>query len=780
MTPAWTFTFGLIVLVLFAWYFATDLGRRKRIIGAVLTLLLVALCIGNVYPPSKKIHLGLDLQGGTSFLVRLVAEPNEKGERREISASMLEQAVGVIRKRVDQFGVSEPVITTQGSDRILVQIPGLDAAKTNEARQQLQQVAKLDFRLVHPTSAQLISQIENGSAIIPPGYEIKTSRDVKNGKPVDERLLIKQKPDMVGEHVSGAHAFYDQHGYGVSFKLDSKGADDFGKLTAAHVNERLAVTLDGEVQSAPNIQGAIYGGQPVITGRFSQQEAQNLASVLENPLQTPVSIEETRSASSTLGSDSIKSGIYAGIGGLILVLFFVLIYYRFAGIVAIIGLLVNIVLLFGAMSMFGFVLTLPGIAGIILTIGMAVDANVLIYERLREEMALGKSLRAAIDAAYEKAFTAIFDANATTLITAAILFWKATGSVRGFAITLTIGIIASVFSAMIVTRICFGWALESGLLKRISMLHLISGKNFDFMGKRFLWIGISLAVIAASVAGFVMRGEKNFGIDFKGGDLLMLESKQPVSEAAVREALKPLGIAETVIQKEREPALKKEYITIRSPYDTSEKIESHLQKTMPEADFQEHKRDKVGKLVGGELARGSLIAFGLGMLGILIYVTVRFEFSFALGALVALLHDVIITVGVFAICGRELSLVMVGAILTIAGYSINDTIVVYDRIREGLRSGRKGSIQAIMNASINETLSRTILTSGVTLLSVSALFFFGGPVLNDFAFAILIGIVVGTYSSIFIASPIVLWWTGKKGQGLRSELRAGQPSAARV
>ena len=769
MSPALTFFFGLALLILLGWYFATDIGRRKRILGSALSVLLVAFCI--LCYSQNGIRLGLDLQGGTSFLLRLVRE----GGETTITKDMRDQAVSVIDKRVNQFGVSEPVIAPEGEDRILVQIPGLDAERINETRTQLQKVAKLEFKLVHPQSSQIISQVASGAAIIPPGYEIKTFKDVRDGKPVEEKLLVKKKPDLTGDHVVRASAYFE-NGYGIAFTLDSKGAEDFANLTAAHVNEQLAIVLDGEVQSAPNIKSVIPNGSGTITGSYSEQEARNLASTLQNPLQTPVKIEEERSASSTLGSDAIRSGIYAGIGGLLLVLIFVMIYYKFAGLVAIIGLLVNIVVLFGVMSMFNFVLTLPGIAGIILTIGLAVDANVLIYERLREEMAAGKSLGAAIEAAYDKAFTVIFDANATTLITAAILFWKATGPVKGFAVTLVVGVIASVFSAMVVTRTIFGWALEGGILKRISMLHLIpQDKKFDFLGRRRLWISISLTVIAISIIGFAIRGEKNFGIDFKGGDLLMLESKQPVSVGDVRDKLAPLHLGEQVYS---EKSVGKEYITVRSPIGTSAQIEHELSQTMPQAGFTTVRKDTVGSLVGGELARTSLWALGLGILGILLYVWMRFEFSFAIGAIVALLHDVIITVGVFALFGRELSLIMVGAILTIAGYSINDTIVVYDRIREGLKSGRRGSIQDVMNASINETLSRTLLTSGCTFLSVASLFLFGGPVLRDFAFAILIGIIVGTYSSIFIASPIVLWWSGRKGTSLATEVRRAGPATA--
>ena len=508
---------------------------------------------------------------------------------------------------------------------------------------------------------------------------------------------------------------------------------------------------------------------------MAEKEARALASALQNPLQTPVVIESERSASSTLGADAIRSGVAAGVGGLVLVLLFVVIYYRIAGLVAVVGLVINIIVLFGAMAMFGFVLTLPGIAGVILTIGLAVDANVLIYERLREELEAGKALPVAICAAYDKAFSVIFDANATTLITAVILFWQASGPIKGFAVTLILGIIASVFSAMVVTRMVFSWILRFNLVKRISMLHLISGQGINFMGRRKLWVGISLAAAIISTVSFISRYPHNLGIDFKGGDFLLLKYSHPVEIADVRAKLAPLNLPDLVIQKESDPTSKAEFISLRSPIDTAETIEQTLFKEMPEAGFKEEAKDKVGNVVSGELLKSSLWALGLGMLGIFAYVTIRFEMSFAVGAVVALLHDIIITVGVFSLFGRELSLIMVGAILTIAGYSINDTIVVYDRIREGLKEGRKGSVQSIMNASINETLSRTLLVSGCTLLSVAALYFFGGPVLHDFAFSILIGVVVGTYSSIFIASPIVLWWSGHKGGDLRTEVK--KPSA---
>jgi len=727
MSPALTFSLGLALLLLFGWYFATELASRKRWLGLILTVFLTAYCLEQVWPPGEKIRLGLDLQGGTSFLIRLI--PQTEGG---ITKPLLDQAVEVIRKRVDQYGVSEPVISPQGEDRILVQIAGLDTKQVEEAKSQLQRVAKLEFAMVDSGGPARVARIQAGEEPMPPAFVLKTYKSGKQNAKEDIQILVTRRPALTGDHVTRAFAFFDQQGYGVSLELDAEGAKIFDEVAAQNKGNQMAIILDGEVLSAPTLQTDYYGGRAQITGNFSDKEARDLSSALENPLRVPVQIEETRSVSPTLGADSVKSGVVAGLVGLVMVMAFVMLYYHFAGLIAIFGLLINIVILFGMMAMLNFTLTLPGIAGIILTIGMAVDANVLIYERLREEMAAGKSIAAGLNGAYDKAFSAIFDANATTLITAVILFWQATGSVRGFAVT---------------------------------MLNLIPSRKFDFLGKRWIAITFSLLLIAGSVGIFALRGEKNFGIDFLGGDLLIVESTQPVSVAQARQAVNDPAV---VIQFER--AGMKELLTFRSPQGTSGSILKKLHGSFPDSGIVPVGQDTVGALIGMEFAKSAIWALGLGMLGILAYVTLRFEFSFALGAVVALLHDVIIMLGVFSLIGGELSLVMVGAVLTIAGYSINDTIVVYDRIREGLMQGDRGKIQTLMNNSINETLGRTILTGGTTLLSVGALYFFGGEVLRDFSFAILMGIVIGTYSSIFIAAPIVLWASKLRGKSVRREV----------
>ena len=451
------------------------------------------------------------------------------------------------------------------------------------------------------------------------------------------------------------------------------------------------------------------------------------------------------------------------------------------GLIADIALLINCIMVVGVLGMFNSVLTLPGIAGLILSLGIAVDANVLIYERLRDEIKQGKSLRVAVDTSYRKAFSAIFDAHVTQFLTAAILFWLASGPVKGFALTLTIGIVASMFSSLLVTYTCFSWAFALGWLKRVSMLHLIRSKGFDFLGNARKFVSISAVATVLCLGVLFTKGERNLGADFRGGDLLVISAAHKLTPDEVRGALAHTGFQNSSIQSEK--VANRDLISIRADSGAADKIKARLSEALPTAGLKFEQTDHVGALVGKELATKSALALALGLLGIFVYVSFRFATSFAVGSLAALAHDLIITIGIFSLSGRELSLIMVAAILTIAGYSINDKIVVFDRIRSGLRDRLSGSVAEVMNTSINETLSRTILTGGTVLLTVLALYFFGGPVLNDFAFSFLIGVIVGTYSSIFIASPIVLWWTRARGRdstALRREVIQQTTTAGRL
>lgn len=795
-----TFCAGFLILVLFMWYLATDKDRNKRILGTLLTVLVAGLCVYSAVPPfdkfeekdgkkvrtlEGKIQQGIDLKGGMSWLIRLKPTTDKDGTVQAITQEMVDRAIETFRKRVDSDGVSEPVIAPAGppsEGRILIQLPGIDQKTIESNTIKIKKVAKLEFKIVHPESQQMIFGIESGTQVVNPAYEIKvlkTESKDKLGKVTtsEEKLLIKRETDLGGERIADAYPAQTDRGWEISLHFDDEGTTLFGELTTRFVGNRFAIILDNEVYSAPSIKEPILSGRASISGgSINEDEARNLSGILKNPLKNPVVIESQSETSASLGNDAIDSGKRSGMLAVAITVFIVLLYYRIAGFVANLALVVFIVMLFGSMGMFNAVLTLPGIAGILLTLGMAIDANVLIYERLREEQAAGKSLSTALSAAYDKAFSAIFDSNLTTLITAVILYWQATGPVKGFAVSLIIGVIASMFTALVVTRNLFDWAISKGILKSITMSNLIPATSFDFMGKRKTAITLSIVIIVASMGIFGIRGGKNFGVDFKGGDRLVLrvDGTQPELDA-VRGALKEIGYGEAAVQAEK--SAQTNFLVVRDAENSAEKIEAQLVAKFAESKLVKVDKQTVGSVVGTELAKSSIIALVLGMVGILIYLTVRFEFSFAIGALVALIHDVAITIGVFALLGRELSLVSVGAILTIAGYSVNDTIVVFDRIRENIKAEKVGSIASIMNVSVNETLSRTVLTGGVTLITTLILFFLGGPVLNDFALCMLIGILVGTYSSIYIASPIVLWWSGRGGSDLKREVRKGDEEA---
>jgi SecD/SecF fusion protein len=796
-----TFVYGLALLLIFAAYIITGSERAKRVLGTLLTIFIAAMAIVYVVPPfdiplldaqgkpvmdaktgkpmlkeKGKIALGIDLAGGTTFNIRIQpAEDPITGEKRVVTQQAIDQAVEVLRTRVDKMGTSEPVITPAGADRIMVQIPGLATEDLENVRKQLQEVAKLDFRVVHPDSRQMIAAIEAKQQILDPAWTMLENWHEGKLNPLEPKILVHRVPDITGEHIKNAYPAYDLEGWHITLEFDKEAGNKFFELTRAMRRDvdRFAVVLDKKIIMAPTtkVEGGIAGGSCVITGKYTEKEARDFASQLLNPLQNPVKIEEERSASASLGQDAIHSGKLAGILGISLITLVMLFYYRLSGLFGNIGLVLTILVIFGSMALLHAVLTLPGIAGVILTLGMAVDAHVLVFERLREEMGAGKSFKVAVDHAFDRAFTAIFDANVTTLISAFILFLLASGPVKGFAVALTIGVIASLFSALIVSRTLYAWAIDRFGLAKVSMMAIVQGTKINFLGYRKRAIGLSLAIIVGSMAYFGYRGDRNYGIDFRGGDLIVLEANgAKPSDGEVRDVCDKLGLKDVVVQSEK-GATGLDYVSVRSEKETGVKVKLALLEKFPAAKFKVSQEETVGSLVGSELKKSSALALGLGMLGIFLYVTLRFEFSFAVGAIVALLHDVLITVGAFAIFGRELSLVTVGAILTIGGYSINDTIVVFDRIRETVKSGRAGSLHEIMNISVNEMLGRTFLTSAATLIPTIGLFAFGGPVLRDFAFAILVGVITGTYSSVFVAAPIVLWWSKRGGRDLRSELK---------
>lgn len=709
-----------------------------------------------------KIKLGLDLQGGVQFLVSLDTNRLAQGESSTRDRA-LSQAVEVLRKRVDKFGVAEPVIQPVGNNRVLIQMPGLSEAEKEAATKQIQKAAFLEFRLVHERSDSLMAQ-----GTIPPGYEVLTER--KKGADGREGLypyLVQKKPanGITGKYVKRAMVVSDpvSNQPKIDFELNSEGAELFAKVTRENVGRLLAIVLDGELQSAPVINSEIPNGRGEISlGKADIKEAFDLAAVLENPLETPVKIDESREVDPSLGKDSIRSGVRSAIIGTVAVAAFMAIYYMRAGMIANFAMLLNLLILIGIMCSVGTTLTLPGIAGIVLTVGMAVDANVLIYERLREELQAGKSMRGAIAAGYERAFGTIFDSHLTTLISAVILIFMGTGPVKGFGVTLTIGVAMSLFTALVVTRLIFDFLLDRNWLNKLSMLHIIRKPSLDFMKFAAPAFILSWTIIVCGIGYGIYRGEKVLGVDFAGGDSLTLRFAQKVEVEKLRASIDRQKAGESQIQYQKSVADNNEILQLVTAYGSGEKVFNALKTDFPQSRFEIIGRDQVGPTVGIEIQKSAIIASVLSLFGILIYVAFRYEFSFSVGAVVAVIHDVLMTLGIFFVSGRQLSAPMVAAVLTIIGFSINDTIVIFDRIREDLKLGVRGSFREVMNKALNQTLSRTIITSGTVFLATLSLYLFGGGVINDFAFTFLVGIVTGTYSSIYIASALVLWW--HKGQ----------------
>jgi SecD/SecF fusion protein len=745
-----------------------------------------------------KIKLGLDLQGGTSFLVGVDYSRAANGTNAEAAGTnsmnaampderknvMLSQAVEVLRKRVDRFGVSEPVIQPEGEDRILIQLPGLSEADKENARANIQKAAYLEFRMVHEDSDKLLKE-----GLPVPGYEVlKEKRVDADGRQQISAYLVKKKPErgLTGKYIKSAMVGRNNVGQPeINFSLTSEGADIFADVTRENTGRLLAIVLDGELQSAPRINGEIAGGNGVITGHFTDKEAQDLASSLENPLQVPVKVLSESSVDPTLGKDTVRSGVRSAIIGTIAVALFMAVYYMFAGVVANVALIFNIIILLGVMCSIGTTLTLPGIAGVVLTIGMAVDANVLIFERIREESAKGKSLRGALAAGYDRAFGTIFDSHVTTLISSIILIFMGTGPIKGFGVTLTIGVAASLFTALVVTRLIFDFLIGKGMLKSLPMLHFIRATKLDFMKLAKPAFALSWTIILIGLGyGIFVRGHSMMGIDFAGGDDLLSSFTQRVDPQQIRAAITKIPeVKDPVIQYQKDVAGGSETLSIKSAFGTAEKIATVLEKDFPNAGFKTAGVNKVGPIIGKEIQAVAISASLVSLFFILVYVAFRYEFSFAVGAVLAVLHDVLMTIGVYCLTGlfspgggREFNATMVAAVLTIIGFSINDTIVIFDRIREDLKLGVRGSFKDLINQALNQTLSRTIITSGTVFLATMSLFIFGGGAINDFAFTFLVGIITGTYSSIYIASALVLWW--HKGARPKTSSQVAMESAA--
>ena len=815
---------------------------------ALLAITVFSIC---VLLPKDSIRLGLDLRGGTSFTLGVDEEALRESVMAQVEntndvsaidarikdtmAGCDERIVEVVRRRVDGMGMNEPVIQGMKGHRLLVQLPGSNDVTRAEAKRSLQSASYLEFRLTHPRNRELVNKLL-ASNKAPEGYRLSEKGDgfarVENydaiskkpgyktrlnsfGRPPQGYVLmlekdkdstyrpnfVSRKTELTGNDLVSATVERDQVGRPVvGFRLNRKGGNLMRKLTRNYIahgaknptdrGRELAIILDGSLISAPVLQGEIdTRGQ--ISGQFSVAEAQQLANDLNaGALPVPLKLLAEESVSPTVGEDAQRRGIVAALLGFALVALFMFVYYWYAGAIANVALLLDIVLLPAALvcvaNVLGVfakdasmgatgslqlpVLTMPGIAGIVLTLGMAVDANVIIFERIREEFANKVSVGTAIKNGYGRAFTAILDSNITTIVTGVILFIVGTGPVRGFAITLTAGVVISMFTAVVVTRLVFEKTTNPESVKPFKMLNIFKKvPNVDFVRiGRFASIA-SLAAVVVTVAIFGIRAAVKpasvLAVDLTGGTSIVFDVKEGKMPAVadVRKTLDPFDNA-TVIQTQGAGKLlvKTGYTSDNAKdkgvADVAGHVTKLLQGAFPDAGIQIRDASEIGSVVGADLKKSGTWAVIFSLCAILVYVAFRFEFGFGLGALVALAHDALISLGLFSLCGRQVSLLVITALLTIIGYSVNDTIVVFDRIREDLRRDQKSSFIDLCNRALNECLSRTVITSLTTFFAVLALFAFGDGSIFDFALTMLIGVVAGTYSSVFIATPIMMWF----------------------
>ncbi len=705
-----------------------------------------------------------------------------KAEIDFIHTNAVNQSVEIIRNRIDQFGVTEPVILRQGENNIIVQLPGIKDPE--RALDLIGKTAQLGFKMVADDAGidlnQLIDKaIKSGQwqegdnrkqlnmaiqPLLPENTEIyfQPILDPRTNEETRTPILLHTQLMMTGEMVRNAQVRFGGtfNEPFVSLDLTNRGGKIFASITEKNVGKRLAIVLDEVVRSAPVIREKILGGSAQISGNFTPEEATDLAIVLRvGALPAPVDIIQNLTVGASLGQDSINKGLTSGIFGAFMVLIFMVIYYRLSGIIANFALTLNIFLLFTGLAMLSATLTLPGIAGIILSIGMAVDANVLIFERIREEFALGKSVKSGVDAGFNKAFLSIVDSQITTLITAMALFLFGTGPIKGFAITLSLGIIFNLFAVLFCSRMIYETLYSTRKLKKLNFMRFIKKPDFDFMKMRKTAFMFSAVLVAFGMFSFIeiLRGEANMGVDFAGGSLLQYKTDKSFELEDIRESFAKNGFPSIDLQEVTNEhrlivKVKKSEETIAHLAD---EITVILHENHPEKQFFLEIQSEIGSSVSAVLRNRAIQAIAIALLGVLCYLAIRFDFSFGLAAAGATFHDVLVVLGICWLLGVEINLLLVTALLTLAGYSLNDSVVVFDRIRENLRKMKNSDFFTIINTSINQILGRSIVTSLTTCMVLSSLFIFGGSAIKDFSFALLIGVLVGTYSSIFIASPLL-------------------------
>ena len=729
------------------------------------------------------IKRGLDLRGGIAFTME-ATDLNVTADLDQASgASPMDKVVEIMSERLNAFGVAETVVRKKGDRSIEVQIPDLTTKQDPGIINELQKPAKLEFRIVNTNS--------NAPVPVQEGEEWTDEDGIpyvallrSDAQPNERPIWVRRLWSADGEIIAEAYPRQDQMGgWEVGLDFTPEGGAAFGDLTGSIAEMadlttgmpgRLAIVLDGQLESAPSVKERIGGGSAVITGNFSFREAKMLSDILNNPLKVSLTIGEQYEVSPTLAAGALSSSLNACILGAVLVIAFMVVWYKAGGIVAILSVGLNVLLVVATLSgIFQATFTLPGMAAIVLTIGMAVDANILIFERIREELRAGKSCENALQGGYAKAFSTIIDANLTTLITASILIWLGTGPVKGFGITLAIGIVTSVFCALFVSRLFLTLLVKSGVQNLISLQKIEKSEPkspIDFLTYRKVAFLASWVVVAIGIFSVYSKKDTILGIDFRGGEELVSGFANPIDPGDLEQSLQSnpsLGEVQHVYRSEVGSGEGASRLVLQTEEGKSREALAHLQKQFPDAALIEEGLSNIGGSVSEQIKRDAIISVSVALLGILLYVALRFEMGYAIGAVVATIHDILMTVGLFVLigylsdgvlCSGQFTAPMLASILMIVGYSINDTIVVFDRIREELELNPVTNLRKIVTLAINRVLSRSILTSFTTLLAATSLWIFGAGIINDFAFVFVIGILTGTFSSIFIASPIFYFW----------------------
>jgi SecD/SecF fusion protein len=735
--------------------------NRSSLVRVVLAFLILAA--STYVTLTAKPQLGLDLRGGTQIVLEAKDSPTVKATRETT-----DKATQVLHRRIDALGVSEPNVTRQGENRIIVELPGVQDPR--EAAKVIGKTAQLTFHEVLDQVAEKPAKPAAGDLYLPS----------ESG----QGFLKLAKPAMTGELVSGAEGRLDpqQVAQGWFVEMNFKGdggkiwSSITGKAACNPVNTAprlIAIVLDNEIISAPQVDPnggnqlcniGITGGTTTISGAFTEDEAKDLAALISGgALPVPVEVIDQRTVGPSLGQDAIQASALAAIIGLALTALFIIVVYRLVGLMAVLGLLGYAVMSYAALTALGATLTLPGLAGFVLAIGMAVDANVLVFERAREDYIAGRTdgLRRSLRSGFQNALSAIADSNITTLLAAGLLFFLAAGPVRGFGVTLSIGVIASMLSALVVTRVLAEFAVSRGFVLRHPALSGIAGhgrvrtwlesRQPSLMKHSRRWLVITAVAIIVSVAGVAVRG-LNLGIEFTGGRLIEVSTTQPVTPDQARAAVGEAGYPTAVVQ-----ASGTDDITIRTGTisdDEAEKIKESIAGIGDGAEVI--RNESIGPSLGAELRNKGLIALGIALLAQLAYLAARFRWTFGAGAVLALLQNVAVVVGVFAWTGKPIDGIFLAAILTIIGYTVNDSVVVFDRIRETRNARATDNLGRVIDTAIVNVLPRTINTGISTLFILSALLFLGGDSLADFALALLLGILVGTYSSNLTAAPLLL------------------------